>query len=204
MGNQMIKKANAFEILNHWLLAGSFLILTLSGFGFLFHLQQVVAIFGSTNTMKIWHNYAGIVFSISLFLTIFNYLPVSLKFGADDMGWIMKAGGYFAKKAAIPPQDVINAGQKLYYLFILFAGIAIAASGFFIWLRPQVADIRKWILLSHLVHNIAFDLFMIAVPLHIYLGTLANPGTFRIMVYGTVPLEWAKKRHAKWVQKMGY
>jgi formate dehydrogenase subunit gamma len=154
--------------------------------------------------MKVWHNYAGIVFSISLFFTIFNYLPVSLRFGVDDMGWITKAGGYFSKKAAIPPQDIINAGQKLYYLFILFAGIAIAASGFFIWLRPQVADIRKWVLLSHLVHNIAFDLFMIAVPLHIYLGTLANPGTLRIMITGTVPVEWAKKRHAKWVQKMGY
>lgn len=204
MGNQMIRKANVFEILNHWLLAGSFFILTITGFGFLFHLQQVVAIFGSANAMKVWHNYAGIVFSISLFLTIFNYLPVSLKFGADDIGWIMKAGGYFSKKATVPPQDVINAGQKLYYLFILFAGIAIAASGFFIWLRPQVADIRKWILLSHLVHNIAFDLFMIAVPLHIYLGTLANPGTLRIMISGTVPVEWAKKRHAKWVQRMGY
>ncbi len=204
MGNQMIKKANAFEILNHWLLAGSFFILTITGFGFLFHLQQVVAIFGSANAMKVWHNYAGIVFSIFLFFTIFNYLPVSLKFGVDDIGWITKAGGYFSKKAAIPPQDIINAGQKLYYLFILFAGIAIAASGFFIWLRPQVADIRKWVLLSHLIHNIAFDLFMIAVPLHIYLGTLANPGTLRIMITGTVPVEWAKKRHAKWVQKMGY
>jgi formate dehydrogenase subunit gamma len=204
MGNKIIKKANAFEILNHWLLAGSFFILTITGFGFLFHLQQVVSIFGSANTMKIWHNYVGIVFSVSLFLTIFNYLPISLKFGADDIGWIMKAGGYFSKKTAVPPQDIINAGQKLYYLFILFAGIAVATSGFFIWLRPQIADIRKWVLLSHLVHNIAFDMFMIAVPLHIYLGTLANPGTFRIMVYGTVPLEWAKKRHAKWVQKMGY
>lgn len=204
MGNQMIKKANAFEILNHWVLAGSFFILTLSGFGFLFHLQQIISVFGSANAMKVWHNYAGIVFSISLFLTIFNYLPVSLKFGADDIGWIMKAGGYFSKKAAVPPQDIINAGQKLYYLFILIVGLAIAASGFFIWLRPQVADIRKWVLLSHLVHNIAFDLFMIAVPLHIYLGTLANPGTLRIMITGLVPVEWAKKRHAKWVQRMGY
>jgi cytochrome b subunit of formate dehydrogenase len=24
------------------------------------------------------------------------------------------------------------------------------------------------------------------------------------MITGTVPLEWARKRHAKWVQKMGY
>ncbi|GER94531.1 formate dehydrogenase subunit gamma [hot springs metagenome] len=204
MGNQMVRKANAFEILNHWILAGSFFILTISGFGFLFHLQQVIAIFGSTNTMRVWHNYTGIVFSISLFLTIFYYLPVSLRFSSDDIGWIIKAGGYFSKKTTVPPQDIINAGQKLYYLFILFVGVAIATSGFFIWLRPHVTDIRKWILLSHLVHNIAFDLFMIAVPLHIYLGTLANPGTLRIMISGTVPVEWAKKRHAKWVQKMGY
>jgi formate dehydrogenase subunit gamma len=45
---------------------------------------------------------------------------------------------------------------------------------------------------------------VIAIPLHIYLATLANPGTVRIMITGTVPVEWAKKRHAKWVQKMGY
>jgi formate dehydrogenase subunit gamma len=44
---------------------------------------------------------------------------------------------------------------------------------------------------------------MIAVTSHIYLATLANPGTFRIMIYGTVPVEWARKRHEKWVQKMG-
>jgi formate dehydrogenase subunit gamma len=204
MGNQMIKKANAFEILNHWLLAGSFFILTLSGFGFLFHLQQVVAIFGSTNAMKVWHNYAGIVFSISLFLTIFNYLPVSLKFGADDIGWMTKAGGYLSKKVKVPPQDKLNAGQKFYYLVVLIAGIAIAVSGFVIWLRPDVPDLKKWILLSHLIHNISFDLMVIAIPLHIYLATLANPGTVRIMITGTVPVEWAKKRHAKWVQKMGY
>lgn len=204
MSNQMIRKATAFEIFNHWVLAGSFLILAITGFGFLFHLQQVVSIFGSTNAMKVWHNYTGIVFSVSLFLTVFNYLPVSLKFSADDIGWVLKAGGYLSMKSKVPPQDIINAGQKIYYLFLLLFGSAIAASGFFIWLRPQVPDIRKWVLLSHLIHNIAFDLFMIAVPLHIYLGTLANPGTFRIMVYGTVPLEWARKRHAKWVQRLGY
>ncbi|MDI6745045.1 MAG: cytochrome b/b6 domain-containing protein [Thermodesulfovibrionales bacterium] len=197
----MVKKASVFEILNHWITAVSFIILAVTGYGFLFHLEQLNSIFGNFNVMKDWHNWSGVVFTVSLFFTIFNYLPVSLSFGSDDIGWIFKAGGYFSKRAAVPPQDRLNAGQKLFYLLLLIAGIAISASGFVIWLMPGV---RKWVLLSHLAHNISFDLLIIAVPLHIYLATLANPGTFRIMVYGTVPIEWAKKRHAKWVQKMGF
>lgn len=197
----MVKKANAFEILNHWVIAVSFIILAVTGYGFLFHLEQLNSVFGNFNTMKDWHNWSGVVFTVSLFFTIFNYLPVSLSFGGDDIAWIFKAGGYFSKKASVPPQDRLNAAQKLYYLVILITGVAISASGFVIWLMP---GIKKWVLLSFLVHNISFNLMVIAIPLHIYLATLANPGTFRIMVYGTVPLEWAKKRHAKWVQKMGF
>ena len=202
--NNTIRKANAFEILNHWALAISFIILTISGFGFLFHLEQMNSIFGSFSQMRDIHNWAGVVFMASLFFTIFSYLPVSLKFSSDDAAWLVKAGGYFSKKAQIPPQDELNAGQKIAYLLVLIAGIAISASGIIIWLRPEMTDLNKWILLSFLVHNISFDFFVILIPIHIYLGTLANPGTLRIMISGTVPLEWAKKKHAKWVQKMGY
>lgn len=201
--SNMVRKAGAFEILNHWVLAMSFFVLTVSGFGFLFHLEQLNSIFGSYNQMKDIHNWVGVVFSVSLFFTIFYYLIESLSISGDDIGWILKGGGYFSKKAQVPPQGKINTGQKLYYLFVLVTGIAISASGLVIWLRPAAADLNKWILLSHLVHNISFDLMLIAIPLHIYLATLANPGTFRIMVYGTVPVEWARKRHPKWVQKIG-
>lgn len=201
--SNMVKKANAFEILNHWLLAGSFFVLTVSGFGFLFHLEQMNSIFGSFNSMRVWHNWTGVVFGVSLLFTIFNYLPVSLRFGSDDLGWVFKAGGYFSRKAKVPPQDKLNAGQKLYYLVVLAAGIAISASGIVIWLRPVSADINRLVLLAHLVHNISFDLLVIAIPLHIYLASLANPGTIRIMVYGTVPVEWARKRHEKWVKSIG-
>ena len=55
-------------------------------------------------------------------------------------------------------------------------------------------------LLSHLVHNVAFCVFVIAVPVHIYLGTLANPGTFQIMVSGMLPLSDAKKKYPKWMK----
>jgi formate dehydrogenase subunit gamma len=204
MSNAMIRKESAFGIINHWFLAASFFVLTISGFGFLFHLEQIGSLFGGFTQMKAVHNWAGVVFGISLFLTIFHYLPVSLRFGADEIGWLMVAGGYLSRKVTVPPQDELNAGQKLYYLLLFFAGIAIAASGFVIWLRPSAADINRWVLLSHLIHNISFDLLVMAIPAHIYLGTLANPGTLQIMITGMVPLEWAREHYPKWVRKMGY
>ena len=58
-------------------------------------------------------------------------------------------------------------------------------------------------LLAHLVHNLAFCIFVLAVPVHIYLGTLANPGTMQIMINGMMPLSDARKKHPKWIKEVG-
>ena len=200
----MIKKVTGPEILIHWTLAISFFILVISGFGFLFHMESVGSAFGGFNQMRDIHNWTGVVFAAALLLTIFHYLPVSLHFTGDDIAWLLKGGGYLSKKTHLPPQDEINAGQKLLYFAVLILGIAISVTGIIIWLRPDMTEMNKWVLFSFLIHNISFDLFLIVIPVHIYMATLANPGTLRIMITGTVPVEWARKRHAKWVQKMGY
>lgn len=198
--DKMIKKANIYEILNHWLLTVSFFTLTVSGFGFLFQIEWIGSLFGGFNRMMDIHNWGGVVFVISLFLTMFNYLPVALRFSPEDRGWLLTGGGYFSRNAEIPPQDALNMGQKLFYLIFLAAGGAISASGAIIWYKT---DIKSLMLLSHLIHNLAFDLLVIMIPLHTYLSTMANPGVFRIMVDGNISLEWAKKHHGKWVKKMG-
>lgn len=196
----MVRKANAFEIINHWTLALSFFILSISGFGFLFHLEQLNAVFGSFNNMRTVHNWGGLVFAASLFFTLFSYLPEALRFGSDEIGWILRGGGYFSKRAEVPPQGKLNAGQKLYYLALLLSGTGITVTGLIIWFK---AGIKALVLPAHLIHNLSFDLLVVAIPLHIYLATIANPGTLRIMIYGTVPLEWARKRHGRWLKKIG-
>jgi len=201
---KMVKKANAFIIVNHWVLAGSFFIQMISGFGLLFHIQQVISLFGDLSTMKSWHIHYGVVFLVSLIFTMFHYLSVSLGFSSDDIQWLSNAGGHLSKKVKLPPQDELNAGQKIYYLTVLITGLALCTSGLFIWLRPFSADMAGWLLLAHRIHRIGLYLLILIIPFHIYLATLANPGTLRIMVYGTIPLDWAKKRHAKWVQQMGF
>lgn len=197
----MLKKAHTFEIINHWTLAISCFILAITGYAFLFHLEGIGAIFGGFETMKTVHNWAGVVFSVALFFSIFFYLKEALSLDADDLNWLLKGGGYLKKGVTLPPVGKINAGQKLYYLVILSSGIAISVTGFVIWLMPGV---KTYILISHLIHNIAFVMIMLAVPVHIYMATIANPGTVRIMLTGEVPLAWAKKRHPKWVKEMGY
>ena len=199
--SETVRKASTEEIINHWILAVSCILLIITGYGFLFQLKQVYALFGSNYTMKVVHNWTGIVFSISLFGTLFNYLHEALTLDSDDWNWIKVGGGYLSKKAvAVPPMGKLNTGQKLYYLAILVGGLGIAASGFVIWLFP---GIRTLTIVSHLIHNLCFVLFVVAVPAHIYLGTLANPGLLRIMIYGTVPLEVAKKRYPKWMKEIG-
>ncbi len=198
---EMVRKASTEEIINHWIMAGSCILLIITGYGFLFQIKGMFALFGSNETMKLIHNWAGVVFSISLFATVFNYLGESLTYDADDWAWIKMGGGYLSKKhVKAPPMGKLNTGQKFYYLVILLAGICIAASGFAIWL---IQGNRSLTLVSQFVHNVAFILFVVAVPAHAYLGTLANPGTFRIMVYGTVPLEFARKKYPKWMKEIG-
>jgi len=198
--DKMVRKANPFEILNHWVLAMSCIVLAIQGYAFLFHMGEIGAFFGGFESMRMIHNYLGIAFSISLFFTIFFYLKESLAFDADDIGWIKIAGGYLSHSAKVPPMGKLNTGQKFYYLALLVFGIGISVSGYVFWLA---ADNKQWVLYAHLIHNISFVFVMIAVPVHMYLGSLANPGTFRIMVYGTVPYWWAKKKHPKWIGDMG-
>ncbi|MDX9714514.1 MAG: cytochrome b/b6 domain-containing protein [Dissulfurispiraceae bacterium] len=199
--SKMIRKASTFEIINHWVLAVSCIFLAVSGFAFLFHLEQLNTVFGSFATLKVLHNWIGVVFVVSLLSTVSHYLPVALNLSSDDLVWLSKGGGYIIKNVKLPEQDIINSGQKLYYLAILGAGVLISISGFIIWLLP---GFKTLILISHLLHNVSFIVFVMAIPIHAYLASIANPGTFRIMVQGTVPLEWARKRHGKWIKRLGY
>ncbi len=197
---EMVRKSHVDEIINHWILAGSCILLMITGFAFLFHLEAVAAVFGGFNTMKDVHNWLGVVFTLSLVYTMRHYLKDALEYDADDVQWFKVAGGYLSHKVTVPPMGKYNPGQKLYYLAVVGAGLAIAVSGFAIWFMKDNGTVM---LLAHLVHNAAFIIFVLAIPVHAYLSTLANPGTLKLMLSGTLPVEEAKKRYPKWMKAEG-
>ncbi|MDP3478325.1 MAG: cytochrome b/b6 domain-containing protein [Desulfoprunum sp.] len=197
---EMVRKSSVGEVVNHWILAGSCIMLIITGYSFLFHIEVISSVFGGFETMKTVHNWGGVVFILSLLVSMVHYLKDAFEYDADDLQWFKVAGGYLSHKVKVPPMGKYNPGQKLYYLGIVGAGIAIALSGFGIWFMKDNVTVM---LVSHLVHNVAFCVFVIAVPVHIYLSTLANPGTFQIMVNGMLPLSDAKKKYPKWMKSVG-
>jgi formate dehydrogenase subunit gamma len=196
---RMIRKESGFNIVNHWVLAVSCILLAVSGYGFLFKIEGIGYLFGGFPAMRIIHNWVGVAFLISLFLTLFEYLRESLMFDVDDIRWLKVAGGYLSHTVQVPPMGKMNTGQKFYYIGLVVFGFGISVSGFLIWILPENT---QWLALSHLIHNICFIFFVTMVPVHIYLGTLANPGTLRIMITGRIPYTWAKKRYPKWIAEV--
>ena len=197
---EMVRKSHVDEIINHWILAGSCILLMITGFAFLFHMESVAAVFGGFNTMKDVHNWLGVAFTLSLVYTMRHYLKDAFEYDADDAQWFKVAGGYLSHKVTVPPMGKYNPGQKLYYLAVLGAGLAIAVSGFAIWFMKDNGTIM---LLAHLVHNVAFCVFVLAIPVHAYLSTLANPGTLKLMLSGTLPVDEARRRYPKWMKAAG-
>ena len=195
---KMIQKTTTFERVVHLLLALSGLVLLMTGLGFLYRqeLGWLNTIFGGVHIANGIHNWGGIVFIVSLVLSLGTWVPECLKWSAEDSQWLGMLGGYFSKDKEPPAQGKINAGQKLLGIVVFISGALIGVSGLIIWLTTPSAF---WVL----IHNICSMLFAIFIPLHIYMATAANPGTFRIMTRGDVPLYWARKKHSKWVKEIG-
>jgi formate dehydrogenase subunit gamma len=196
---EMITMVSGFERICHWTMAVSCLLLMVSGFGFVFKIEAIGAAFGGFNSMKIIHNWLGIVFMAALLLSSFTWIKHALKFDADDIKWVMVLGGYLSHKVKVPPIGKLNTGQKISYLFVLLAGIALTVSGIVIWCYPEH---KSWVLVSFFIHNLCFVFMCIFVPMHLYLGTIGNPGTLQLMISGRMPYWMAKKKHPKWIAEL--
>jgi formate dehydrogenase subunit gamma len=52
------------------------------------------------------------------------------------------------------------------------------------------------------IHGFVAVVFVATIVAHAYLGTIANPGTWRAMVDGKVGRKWAKKHHSEWYKEI--
>ena len=52
---EMIRKSSVDEVLNHWVLSVSCILLMITGFAFLFHLESVSSLFGGFNAIHFGH-----------------------------------------------------------------------------------------------------------------------------------------------------
>jgi formate dehydrogenase subunit gamma len=200
-----IQRFNAVERFAHWLMAGTFVVLALTGLNLLIGRAVVLPLVGegAFSTLSAWgkiaHNYIAWPYMIALAIVFVVWVLQNLPTRAD-VEWI-KQGGGLMKDGAHPPARKFNAGQKLVFWSVVLGGAALSFTGVML-LFPELAGNSATWQLYQVIHAIVAGILTAIVLAHIYIGTLGMEGAFDAMGTGEVDENWAKAHHAIWVEEM--
>jgi len=227
-----IERFKAIERFGHWLLAGSFILLGITGLITLFGRKVLIPAFGheAFSTIAIaskWvHNNVSWAFMIALVMIFVMWVIHNLP-DRTDINWLLKGGGIFTK--GHPPAKKFNAGQKLIFWSVILLGGSISVSGLALLFPFEMnmfaatfAKLNAWgisgalglgelptVLAPHqemqfaqLWHAIVSFVLMAIVLAHIYIGSVGMEGAYDAMGSGQVEEQWAKEHHSLWVEEV--
>lgn len=203
---ETVTRFTAFERANHWLTAGSFVVLAITGLITLYGTTLIrpwlgATQYGSLSTANVWVHMSMILpFSIGLLVMIGIWTGQNL-FSKVDWTWLKRGGGIVRADSETPPAEKFNAGQKLIFWSVITGGIVLVASGLglmfpFFW--AGYVGMQS----AQLIHA-AVALVMIGIIFgHIYIGTVGMRGAFEAMWSGKVDRNWAREHHSIWYKRM--
>ncbi len=130
---ETILRFTAVERFGHWLLAGSFILLGITGLITLFGRTALIPVFGKEafSTLALaskWvHNSAAWAFMLALVMVFVFWVAHNIP-NRTDLAWLAKGGGLFSKHSH-PPARKFNAGQKIIFWVVILLGVSISLSG---------------------------------------------------------------------------
>lgn len=232
MTGRKVTRFKAFERFSHWLLAGSFIVLGLSGLIVLFGRAFIAPVFGKeVNAVlltgsKFVHNNLAWPFMLALvfvfFLWVWHNIP-----NRTDITWFRMAGGIIGKEH--PPAKKFNAGQKIIFWSVIILGASISMSGLSLLFPyelplfaktfgilndtgiPQLLGFgtlptelapQEEMQLAQAWHAIVAFVLMAIIIAHIYIGSIGMEGAFDAMGSGEVDEAWAHQHHSIWLDEI--
>jgi formate dehydrogenase subunit gamma len=204
MEKGMIKVTTGYERFVHWLLAFSCILLCFTGMGMMYkELNVFGVIMGGLHGLKVVHNISGVVFGVALLLAIqMWWKEAGIFVFPEDFDWFKTAGGYLWHVDKVAETGKYNPGQKMFFLTIALFGALMVVTGFFMWFPgyfPLGMELLRWM---YPLHVFGFLVIFAFFFVHLYLGTIGNPGTVQAMISGWVTRAWLKKQHPKWLKEM--
>ncbi|MDG1171078.1 MAG: formate dehydrogenase subunit gamma [Sulfitobacter sp.] len=230
-GNK-ITRFKAVERFGHWLLAGSFILLGVTGLISLFGRKVLIPVFGHDAFSFLavgskWiHNNVSWAFMLALVMIFVMWVVHNLPH-KSDINWLLKGGGIFSK--GHPPAKKFNAGQKLIFWSVIVLGTSISVSGLSLLFPFEInmfaatfaklnalgissalglGELRE-VLAPHeemqyaqLWHAIVSFVLMAIILAHIYIGTVGMEGAYDAMGSGDVEEQWAREHHSIWVDEV--
>ncbi|WP_375140221.1 formate dehydrogenase subunit gamma [Azohydromonas aeria] len=198
-----IERFTPLERATHWVNAGAFLLLAVSGIVIAFGKFFLLPIIGTqlfgwlTYALKTAHNFAGPAFAVSMVVMLVMFARDNWP-KSWDWEWALKGGGLFTGKHVASHR--FNAGEKtLFWVGMFWLGTMVVGSGLVLdKLIPNLEYTRGLMQWAHLVHAVSTILIMCLFMGHIYMGSIGVKGAYRAMRTGYVTEEWAREHHELW------
>jgi len=194
VGDEIVRHRLSSRVI-HWVVALFFFGALFTGmpiwspvFGWMAYL------FGGLSVCRWLHAWLGVAFAAAMLVMFVHWLR-EMVFDANDRKFNVVEYLRFSDKED-PNVGKYNAGQKFFFWMAAVTGLLILLTGVVLWWPASFNQPLRSI--SILLHDVCFIGFFAAIVGHIYLGTAAEPGTFRSMTRGTVTKAWAKLHHPRW------
>jgi formate dehydrogenase subunit gamma len=192
------------ERLTHWLAAGSYIYLMLTGLAFWSPwCFWIAAVLGGGQVSRMLHPWIGLIF-VGAILTMFSMWSAQMRPTAVDKEWWDSISHYIRNEDdQMPPAGRYNAGQKLLFWGFITCGVLLLLSGVILWFPENIPwDFRLLRYLAILIHPSAALLTIGLFLIHIYMSVFAERGAFGSIIRGDVSTAFAKRYHPGWYKEI--
>jgi formate dehydrogenase subunit gamma len=200
---KMIPRFNGIERGTHWMIAVSFVILTVTGLNITFGRKLLLPLIGPdafsrwSLMAKYAHDYSSFPFVLGVIVLLVLWAKANLP-AVADIRWFKEGGGMIGSKH--PPAWKFNGGQKALFWVSILGTVGLAVSGAFL-LFPFFWTNIIGMQIAQVVHALIAIAFVATIIAHIYIGALGMEGGWDAMASGEVDLNWARQHHSLWVEK---
>lgn len=202
VSGEIVRHRRASRLI-HWAVAFTFFLSLITGMPIWAPIfRWMAALVGGLEVARVIHPYAGVLFFLVSVLQFFHWLG-DMHFRPEEKGsWRPSKLMAYMRYEDDPAVEVgkYNPGQKVFFWAVTLGALGLLVSGVVMWFPLRFPPIVRE--LGILLHDITFILFFIAIVTHIYLGTAAEPGTYRSMIRGTVTRSWARLHHPGWLKEV--
>ena len=202
VGDEIVRERLSARVV-HWTVALTFFLCLFTGLPiWTAYLGFLAGLFGGLHVCRVLHPWMGVAFAAASVLMFVQWIS-QMKLTPADRRFITPKGmlEYFQYRNEDADVGKYNGGQKMLFWAAALGTLALLLSGIVMWL-PQPIFGQRLREASYILHDAAFSLFFAMIIGHIYLGTAAEPGTFRSMILGTVTKSWARLHHPRWYREV--
>jgi len=203
-----VRRYSGSARINHWIVAITFVALTLSGLAF-FHpsLFWLTGLFGGGQTARFLHPWLGLLLFASFFGLFIRFASQNLP-ERTDWTWLARIRDVMAaREDYLPEVGKYNAGQKFVFWSQAVLITVLLVTGVGLWQSAQ-ANVDAWFGIkptmdqlrwAAVIHATAAVLAIAIWIIHVYAAIWVR-GTFSAMIRGTVTGGWGWRHHRKWLR----